>query len=72
MTEEEFAAQVARTQAETAAALGTVGPAALDGWRMILETLEGMVAMTVQTGYPAYQARAMVAAQFVVNCKALS
>lgn len=72
MTPEEVAAKVAQVEADNAAALGQMGLAALDSWRMILEMLEGWVQVTMQAGYSEGQARSMVAAQFATNCKAAS
>jgi hypothetical protein len=72
MTPEEVAAKVAQVEADNAAALGQMGLAALDSWRMILEMLEGWVQVTMQAGYSEDQARSMVAAQFATNCKAAS
>ncbi len=61
---------VTEAQAQSQAGMAIAGPAVLDGWRMILEMLEGMVAMAQQFGYPEQLAREMVARQFIGNLAA--
>lgn len=49
------------------AAILAAGPAAIETWQCVLEVLDGLVAKTIEHGWPEPIARQMVATQFLAN-----
>jgi hypothetical protein len=69
VTPEEATAQIAAVQANDAALLPLLGPAALEGWQTTLEVLEGLVNLAKRQGYPDELARQMVATQWMLGIR---
>lgn len=69
MTPEQAYAEAQRDHAQGVRALQAAGPVMLDSWRMVIESLNGLVKVAVDLGWPEQMARQLVISQYEANLR---